>query len=407
MFWDRYIPAKFLTRPEVCALEVCNRDAGKVFYYTHLRSKNKSLEIVACGSCEDKLILPAIVLKNKIPLVIIINGKGLIIKKIMPEGLQENMTELIRQQLPALHLDEFYAQLYRQEQQAAFIALCRKTLVDEMMGDLKSAKYEIADVLLGVPGLIGLEPLWSSFSTLCTSTHRAELSNNALDGLIPVDPGTEETIRIEGLEFCSLYTLGLAAGLPYLMRRTLGEHHSENIRVIRQKHVERNKFRFLMVSVVTLAFLLAVVNVVFYTSFFDRNNRLETELSVYQGKYEQISKLLNDYQENKNLIENAGMLEGNKLSEYADRIGKTIPEDVLLSELYFNPRKEEEESGDSLVTFENRQLVLKGNCIKSFIVNEWINVLKMQGFVRNVSLERFVYQNQGLQPNFEIRLTTE
>jgi Tfp pilus assembly protein PilN len=162
-----------------------------------------------------------------------------------------------------------------------------------------------------------------------------------------------------------------------------------------------------MISAVIIAFTAAIVNVLFYTTYFDKNNKLETELSVYQGKYEQINQLLSDYQKNKGLIENAGVLNRNKLSEYADKIGKTLPDEVVLSDLYFNPKKEDDENADSLVKFENKILVLKGNCSKSFIVNEWINVLKMQNFIKTISLEKFVYNNQGMLPNFEIKLMTE
>ncbi|MBL7932786.1 MAG: hypothetical protein JNL60_12830 [Bacteroidia bacterium] len=130
-------------------------------------------------------------------------------------------------------------------------------------------------------------------------------------------------------------------------------------------------------------------------------------MAVYQGKYEQVNQLLSDYQKNKDLIENAGVLGKNSLSEYADKIGKTLPDEVVLTELYFNPKQDKDETEDSLVTFQNKQLILRGNCGKSFIVNEWLSVLKMQKFIRDVNLEKFVYNNNGVAPNFEIKLKTE
>jgi Tfp pilus assembly protein PilN len=162
-----------------------------------------------------------------------------------------------------------------------------------------------------------------------------------------------------------------------------------------------------MITVIGIAFALAATNVFFYTSYFDKNNKLETELSVYQGKYEQINQLLSDYQKKKGLIENAGVLNKNKLSEYADKIAKTIPDEVVLTEMHFNPKLENDESDDSLVTFQSKQMIIKGNCNKSLIINEWVNVLKMQKFVKDVSLEKFAYSSEGILPNYEIRLITE
>jgi hypothetical protein len=75
--------------------------------------------------------------------------------------------------------------------------------------------------------------------------------------------------------------------------------------------------------------------------------------------------------------------------------------------MYFNPKNTDEDSEDSLVTFHSRQLILRGNCGKSFIINEWVNILKMQKFIKDVNLERFVYNSESHAPNFEIKLLTE
>jgi hypothetical protein len=65
------------------------------------------------------------------------------------------------------------------------------------------------------------------------------------------------------------------------------------------------------------------------------------------------------------------------------------------------------DSEDSLITFSSKQLIIKGNCNKSLIINEWANVLKMQKFIKDVSLEKFSYNSEGLLPNFEIKIITE
>jgi hypothetical protein len=51
--------------------------------------------------------------------------------------------------------------------------------------------------------------------------------------------------------------------------------------------------------------------------------------------------------------------------------------------------------------------VIKGNCNKSLILNEWVSVLKMQKFIKDVSLEKFTFNKETALPNFEIRIITE
>lgn len=407
MFWDKWIPKKYLVKSEIYSVEAAFTDNGTIFYYTHLKNKNNNLNLVSATSSNDKLELPKNIEKNKIPVLLIANGKGVILKKVtLSENEELNFEEIIRTNLPTINTADFYIQLYKQTNNSAFIALCRKEQLNTIIGELHSKKIEIAGALVGVSAIKGLQPLWSDFNTIPTTFHTIELTNGVIDTISSA--ATENTnIKIDDLSFSANHSIGFAAGLSYLTQNKIAQTDSSELLEIENKHLEKNKFRVLMVSCVAIAFVLAIANVFFYTSYFDKNNKLETELFVYQGKYEQINQLLSDYQQKKGLIENAGILNKNKLSEFADRIGNTVPDEVILSELYFNPKNDTEESEDSLVTFYTKQLVLKGNCNKSMIINEWVNVLKMQKFIKDVSLEKFSYNNEGILPNFEIKVVTE
>src|SRR6202000_736955 len=51
--------------------------------------------------------------------------------------------------------------------------------------------------------------------------------------------------------------------------------------------------------------------------------------------------------------------------------------------------------------------IIKGNCNKSFILNEWVNVLKSQQFARSVNLEQFGFNLGSHLPNFVLKLEIE
>lgn len=407
MFWDKWIPKKYLVKSEICSIEATFADNGTTFYYTHLKNKNNKLNLVSATSSVDKLELPKGIEKNKIPIVLIVNGKGVVLKKIsLSENTEQSFEELIRSNLPAINMDDFFIQLFKQTNNSAFIALCRKEQVKNLIDELNLSKTDLANVLIGAPAVIGMQPLWSSFNTLPTTFQTIELTNNDVD-TITIANTEGATVKIDDISFDAAHTLGFAGGLAYLTIANIAETNSAELLKIENKHLEKNKFRTIMIGLIGIAFIISVINVMFYTSYFNTNNKLESELNVYQGKYDQINELLTDYQKKKGLIENAGVLNKNRISEYADKIAATLPEEVILSELYFNPKQENDESEDSLITFQNKQLIIKGNCNKSLIINEWANVLKMQKFIKDVSLEKFSYNNEGLLPNFEIKIITE
>ncbi|MBK7816344.1 MAG: hypothetical protein IPJ60_01605 [Sphingobacteriaceae bacterium] len=364
MIFDKLIPKQFLVKQEVCAVEALFDEAGITYHITLLKNKGKNLELIYKQTTKDKLDLPKKIIKSKLPVVVIINGKGVVTKKIgLSNEAHQSIDNLIEQNLPTVNKNELNIQVFRQSDHTAFLSLCRKEQVDSVVSDLKVQKVDVANVLIGAPAILGLQPLWSSFNCLPTSLHSVELNNGAIESIQSLKPN-EDKLKLEGIEFEKENSLGFAAGLSYLMQNKINENSNAAIDDLELKHSEKNKFKVLTLFCVAIAFIIAITNVVFYTSYFEENSKLETELSVYQGKNDEINKLLSDYKSKKDLIEGAGVLNRNKLSEYADKIGATIPEEVVLSQLYFNPKNENDESDDSLTTFENKHLVIKGNCNK-------------------------------------------
>jgi len=409
MFWDKWIPEKYLVKSEICGVELNFNEEGFIYNYTILKNKSKKLSVTHSGTINNISDLPASVLKNKIPLALIINGKGVIFKKIFLSETDElNFEELVRTNLPAINSSDFFIQLFRQADNSGFISICRKSQLDPLLTEIKNKKFELADIFIGVPAVIGLQPLWNNFNTLQTSSHSVTLTNNLADTIVNNLPTNNDPVKLEDISLTPSQMLAFSGGLSYLLQNSITETENEELLNVSYSHKEKNKFRFLLICVIGFAFTLAAINVFFYTQYFDTNNKLETELSVYQGKYDQINQLLTDYQKKKDLIENAGVLSKNKLSEYADKIAISVPPEVTLSEMHFSPKIDDiEETEDSLVTFKTKTILLRGNCNKSLTINEWINVLKMQKFIKDVSLEKFVYNNDGILPNYEIKLLTE
>lgn len=403
MFLDKVIPRKYYIKSEVCALEILFNETETLYHFTLLKNKNNRIEIVNKGTLKSLDELPKHILKSKIPLIIVLNGKGVIVKKIQLIDYNQDLNDIIESNLPALNKEEFILQCYKQSDNSAFITFCRKEMINEFLDKLKKQKYDIADVFIGLPVIIGLSPLWNDLNCIPTSSHQVELSNGLLDRIVA---STEtKTVTLNDLTIEKDSILGFSAGISYSLQNQIKRDLNPLFERIYETHVERNKIKYLSLLLVAITFLISITNVLFYTNYFDENNKVEAELGVYQSKNDQINELLINYESKKNLIENAGLLNHSKLSEFADKIGASLPQDVVLRQLHFNPQKETE-SEDSLLVFNPGQIIVKGNCNKSLIVNEWLNVLKMQDFVKEIKLRKFLYNNDGVLPNFEIEIIT-
>lgn len=408
MWWERWIPGSYLTKSSVCAVECVFGETGIIYHYLVLQNRKNKIEIQKQGSGTELNEILAIAKKMSAPLCLVLNGKGIMTKKIMfGEGDVPAMKDLMQQYLPAIPLPEFYTQLYTNDRNSGHISLCRKEQLNQLREQLKKQKAEIADLFIGPAVCNALSVISASYNRLTTSTMHLELANGFLEEVYPLGDTEPVSLNIDGLSVAPANLMAFAAGFAYLSRQS-GVYTTDHpeLEQVASQHREKIKVRIILFFFIAVLFVISGVNSVLFFQKFEENNTLEVELNLYESKNSQITKLLEEYQKKKSLIEQAGVFEHKKISVYADKIASTLPQDILLREMCFNPEDGETER-DSLADFRQNELIIKGNCSKSLLLNDWVNVLKSQSFIKSVNLENYVFSSEGHLPNFVLKLKTE
>lgn len=408
MFWDKWIPGKYLVNSTVCGIEVVFTANGYTLNYALLKNQNNKLNVIESGRCESFTQLPETLKKTKCPLVINFTGKGVINKKASYNSQEElHSAEFIHQHLPAINTDEFYFQIIAQDNGSCFIALLRKEQADSLIAEVNQNKFEIADVVIGQGVVTSITKLIAGYNQLNAGTSKVELLNGFIENIIPTEDLTTEEIKLGDLSIKSNYINAFSSAFSYLTLQNLYLKENNSLVNHKIKHTDKNKLKVAKYFFVGLAFTICLVNFLVFTNYYSKSNKLQSELDIYQDKYEQINELLSSYEKKKVLIEQTGLLEGNSLAKYSDKIASTLPQEVVLTDFYLNPEVKNTDTEDTLTAYQRNIILVKGNCNSSMIINEWVNVLKSQNFIKNVNLEKFLFSNEGNQPNFEIKIVTE
>jgi Tfp pilus assembly protein PilN len=407
MWWERWIPGSYLTKSSVCGVECVFADNGITYHYAVLQTRKNKIEIAKQGTTIDLNDVVAVAKKASAPLCLVLSGKGIMLKKIMFSGSDAlDLKDLMQQHLPAIPTTEFYTQFYQNETASGHIALCRKEQFDQLMEHVAKLKGEVANVYIGAAVCNALALVTASYNRLTTSTQRLELSNGFLEESHPVGDTDSVNLSIDGLSVAPEQVLAFAAGFGYLSRQEVYSTSNAELQKLPKQHSEKIKVRMLLFFFIAILFVISGINSVLFFQKFEQNNTLEVELNLYESKNSQITKLLEEYQKKKSLIEQAGVFDHKKISVYADKIAASLPQDIVLREMYFNPEDGEAEL-DSLADFRQNELIIKGNCSKSLLLNDWVNVLKSQSFVKSVNLENYIFSSEGHLPNFVLKLRTE
>lgn len=408
MWWERWIPKSYFTKSSVCGVECVFEETGIVFNYSVLQIKKNKVEFLSKGQTLDISELCKIAKKSNAPIVLSITGKGVISKKVIfSENDSLQLNDLVKQHLQTVNTNEFYIQFFKNESQSGFLSICRKEQVDDLLKQFSQQKAECVNVFIGAMVCNSLSGLTSSYNRLYTSIYQLDLVNGYVETVVPNSViNAVNSLNIGDLQIEAIQTISFASGFSYLTKQQNYISDDLSITNLLSKHLEKLKIRILLFTLITIVFIISGVNSVFFFQKFEEDSALQVELNLYESKNTQITQLLDSYQKKKSLIEQAGIFDNKKLSVYADKIAASLPNEIVLRELYFNPEIGETEE-DSLMDFQQNQLIIKGNCNKSLLLNEWVNVLKSQNFIKSVNLENFIFNSEGHLPNFVLKLEIE
>lgn len=405
MFWEKWIPKSYLLESPICGVECAIEENKTQYHYCIVESTKKTLNIINKGTCNDLQQITLLTQKKKTPILFSITGKGIITKKIIfSDNENLEVSELVKTYMPTIQVNEFYCQFYKCDDNTGYLSVCRQTLINEIIKPLLDKKVLI-NVFIGPLIINALAPLIQSYSIIQTSLSEIELNNGTVNTIVTKASNEDVSIKIDGLALSQNSIISFASCFGYLTQQTNYSSINNELSNLPITHLEKNKLKVLLFSFIAVFFIISATNAYLFFQKHELKTTLDAELNLYESKNNQITQLLENYHKKKALIEGAGIFNNKYLSIHADKIAATLPNEILLRELNFNPMEQETEE-DSLIKFNENEIIIKGNCNKSLLLNEWINVLKSQSFIESVDLETFVYHSESHQPNFVIKLKT-
>ncbi|MBA4241921.1 MAG: hypothetical protein C0448_14440 [Sphingobacteriaceae bacterium] len=407
MFWERWIPKSFLIKSSICGVECVFNESGVSFFYSIIQTNKNKVVILEQGKLHHLEGLIGLLKKKKLPLILSFTGKGIIIKRIIfSENDSLKFNDLLKQHLPAIPYDEFYIQFYKNNVGLGHFSFCRKEQVNDLLSYFKKENIEIVNVFISPLVCNSLSHIISNYNKFVTNTNQLEILDGHIESVDSITSDEYPNLMVAELDVAPSFVVSFASAFSYLTQQINFITDDFEISILPKNHLEKLKVRFLLMVLVSIVFILAAFNSVMFFQKYQDNSSIEVELNLYESKNNQITMLLDNYQKKKDLIEQAGIFDNTKMSIYADKIAKSLPNEILLKELYFNP-EDGDANEDSLANFIEKQIIIKGNCNKSLILNDWINVLKSQSFIQKVNLETFIYNSESYLPNFVLKIDTK
>lgn len=323
-------------------------------------------------------------IKKHTPICIHVHGFGVLARQI------ENKPNYEDSLIVSGDKTDFYFSSFEDDNQIN-VAFVRRSLLAEINEKLEEQKAFVFELWVGPIPLMVLYEKYNSisadYSIKFKDRNVFELAKNEIQNESRVDTFYLESF-VDGLEENEA-----------LITQALDQ---QSTIAVQNNYKEYKRFVNLGIGILVF-FLLALSANYFYVNHLNQKSaELEAELTSYQENLSLIDRLEQEKQRKLILIENSGIQSDNYLTYYLDEIGASIISSIHFQNLELFPLKEPLKPKRK-VEPDVTNVVVKGNCNNSKVLDDWIENLEAIEWVGSVEVMNYVRLSKT-KANFHIQI---
>jgi hypothetical protein len=333
-------------------------------------------------------------------MAIVVNGKGVLHRKIGVENTSKNLIDNI---LPNANPHEFF-QSVTEWNAFTSISIIRKELLEKIVLEFQKKGCTLLSVSIGVADIQYLAPfLTFEAQPVLYTTHFLVHFNdqnqpveieNSVSPVGHAQGRTEYNIGDQYIKSPILLAFGAAMGL--LASDPEVPPSFPNGELVKARE-EYNYSRFYSVALWTLLatlFGILLINFFIYNHYFSKNKELQDSRLISSGQEEKIKKLEAAILVKENFLSRSGWNTQSRLSYFADRIAGLVPAGALLTNMKIFPVNTGYISEEAPLTFKKDTIQLSGSCDDPTELNQFANNLRNIQDFKTVSIKNYAYKKE-------------
>jgi Tfp pilus assembly protein PilN len=340
----------------------------------------------------------AALIGSEIPIIIIINGKGVIHRKV---DVHENdsSTMLLNKILPNASANEFVIQKTVLNSTQAFISVIRLNSLTEILNQLITNKMtSIAGCSLGPFAINDLLPLISTDAinneNIVIGNYQLQVREQQITEINTATLSDNKNIVVGNESIPEKSLIAFATALSYFTGNDNGILNSIQVNNLKEEFYQKQKFEVRGWAVLAVTFLILMINYFVFNNYWSKNNAMNAQLTLTQSALQRYEKLKTEFAQKKEFLEQNGLLDHSRTSYYADQLAGNLPASIQWTGLNIHPLKKKKASDETeTLFFENKLISISGNCQRSTDLNDWMKEIKKQTWVKDVTLVDYKQEN--------------
>ncbi len=375
-----------------------------------LEKEKSLLRVVKKINAVSSISELATIIDLKMPLILVINGKGIIHRKVNINDT-DTTTTLLNKVLPNATKADFYIQQQSLDLLQAFISVVRASAIDEVIEKLKEKKIiNIVSCLLGPFSINKLLPFIDNTfihnEQLHFGNYNLQIREQQITEIKFLETPSKVVFYIAEEEVEPNLLIAFGAALSYFTNVDNGILNAPKIEQAKEEFKQKQLFNKILVAMLGVSFCILMVNYFVFTSYWTDATKLSSQLVQNQAVLSQYDTLKKEFEQKKEFLEQNGLLENAKTSYYADKLAETLPNSIKWTDLIIHPLKKKEANDETKnLFFENKLIRISGKCQRSLDLNEWMKIVKRYLWVADLKLIDYKQDNALDAGLFLIQLT--
>lgn len=334
----------------------------------------------------------------KYPVILILNGKGIIHKKV---NTVENDTPgmLLNKVLPNANPKEFFIQKTPINEVEVFVSVIRANVINDIIDQLLKNKItSFSECLLGPFVIADLLPVIGlnavNNEELIIGNFQLKIRKQQIINLTSIEINITQNLVIGEENVPQKLVVAFAAALSYFTGNTQGISNSEKINLLREEFSQKQKFEFRAWVLMIATFLILMVNYFIFNHYWSKSNEMNAQLVSVESALTHYETLKVEFKQKKDFLEQNGLLENSRTSYYMDRLAQNLPLAIQWTDVAINPIKKKNANNESdVLSFENKTITVSGNCQNSNELNNWMKEIKKQNWISAVTMVNYKQEN--------------
>jgi Tfp pilus assembly protein PilN len=377
---------------------VIQPDGGYLLHLIVLKKQQSSLLSTIQRSALSSFADAKAAVDAKTPLMIIVNGKGIIHRKVHATE-QDQAATLLNKLFPNANAEEFIIQKTPLSTEEAFVSVIRLTAFQALIQELiTNGLTNIVACFLGPFVISGILPIaehsLAHSELIEVPNFRLQIHNQQITGIEPTTFTPQGIVKIGSEQFSYELLIPFAAALAYYTNERNDIFNSQALNQLKEEFDQKQKFELRGWILLIATFLILIANYFVFNHYWNLNKEMNTQLESAQAALTRYEKLKVEFDQKQQVLKENGLLENSRTSFYADQLARELPASIQLIGLNIHPlKKKKTGEEDKGFAFENQNILVSGNCQRNTELNDWMKKIKKLSWVQDVTLINYKQDN--------------